>query len=57
MNNMNEKAAVADKFKSRAAKMVSDMLIKQAEMGTRVSFALGISEPTFPINLMKEEKE
>jgi len=54
---MNERTSVADKFKDGAAKMVSDMLINQAEMGTRFSILLGVSEPEFPIELLKEHTE
>jgi hypothetical protein len=57
MNNMNEKVTVMGKVKSMAAEMVSNAMIKQAELGTRNSFTFGISEPKFPIELLKENEE
>jgi len=54
MKNMNENITMMDKVKMKMAKATADILIKQADIGTRNSPLLFASEPAFPIELLKE---
>ena len=57
MKDMNEKITLAAKVKMTAAEIASDALIRHAERGTRNSVLFAISEPHFPIELVKEDTE
>jgi hypothetical protein len=46
-----------DIIKVKLAETVAGAVIKHAELGTKRSFLLMISEPVFPIELLKEEAE
>ena len=54
MKNMNENITMMDRVKMKMAEATADILTKQAEMGTRHSDTFFISEPVFPIELLKE---
>ena len=56
MNNMNESVTMMDRVKTKMAEVAANALIKQADMGTRTSGAFFTSEPVFPIELLKENK-
>jgi len=54
MKNMNENITMMDKVKMKMAEATANILIKQADIGTRRSVTLLTSEPVFPIELLKE---
>jgi len=48
---------MTEKLKTKASEVVSDSLIRQAEMGLKFTFMFFFSEPTIPIELMEEDSE
>ena len=48
---------MTEKLKTKAAEVVSDVLVKQAEMGMKNSFMLFFSEPVIPIQLLEEDMD
>jgi len=55
MNNTNEKDSMMSKIKTKTAEMLANVLIRQADEGAKESIMLIISEPQFPIELMRED--
>jgi len=57
MNNMNEKMPLTQRIKSKAAELVSDVLIQQADQGVKFSTLYAWSEAQVPVELLKEDAE
>ena len=57
MKSMNDGVSVGTRIKQKAATIVSDMLIHEAETATEVSIFILIHEPKFPVELLKENAE
>lgn len=55
MNSMNEMAKALNNVKDKAAAIISDVLILQAEQGIKHSWIPNVSEPDFAVDLMKED--
>jgi hypothetical protein len=54
---MNERTTMLGRVKGKMAEIASDVLIRQAEDGIKVSMIFIISEAKFPIELMKADAE
>jgi hypothetical protein len=52
---MNDRISMADRIKGKAVDVISNVLVRQAEIGTRESHLLFISEVDFPVELMRED--
>jgi len=57
MNNLNEKMPLTQRIKSKAAEMVSDALMQQADQGVKYSILFALSEAKVPVELLKEDAE
>jgi len=48
---------MSEQLKTKAAEVISNVLIKQADAGMKHSWLPGFSEPSVPVELLEEDME